>query len=197
MGIPTEPCEHMLISAGSFIEHIDVVIGGYSETGYWNRLIALKAVSSDGKQIGVGNIDDLEAWEEKFQFDFTKEKQLIGVHGTVLNADSNTNNTVIASIGFYQNICFEDFEYGVTNGEVLEIIVFVLFILLIVPAICFLLYFCLSNRGTLFNKKGNVNENTDRTIELPSRLDDSDLSNRKLPGAAVDLPADSNDNANN
>ena len=85
---------------------------------------------------------------------------------------------MIASLGFYENNCFVDFKYGITTGEVLEIIVFVFFILLIVPAICFLIYFCLSNRGTLFNKKGNSNENNEKTIELPSRLDDSDLPNR-------------------
>ena len=197
MGIPTAPCEHMLISAGSFIERIDVVIGGADKTGYYSHLVGLKAISSDGLQIGVGNIENLESWEKKFQFDFTKEKQLIGLHGGVLNADSTKNDTMIASIGFYTNTCFEDFKYGITTGEVLEIIVFVLFILLIVPAICFLLYFCLSNRGTLFNKKDNSNENNERTIELPSRLDDSDLPNNRPPGAAVDLPADSNDNENN
>ena len=101
---------------------------------------------------------------------------------------------MIASLGFYENNCFEDFEYGITTGEVLEIVVFVLFILLFVPAVCFLIYFYLSNRGTLFSKKENSNENNEKTIELPSRLDDSDLPNRGQPGAAVDL---GNENANN
>ena len=48
MGVPTPPCEHMLISAGSFIERIDVVLGGIGDAGYGDHLVGLKAVSSDG-----------------------------------------------------------------------------------------------------------------------------------------------------
>ena len=48
MGIPTPPCEHMLIQAGSFIKRIDVIIGGIDDVGYYSNLVGLKAVSSDG-----------------------------------------------------------------------------------------------------------------------------------------------------
>ena len=97
---------------------------------------------------------------------------------------------MIASLGFIQNTCFEEFERGFNTAEVIEIIVFVLFILMIVPACCCLIYFCLSNRGILLNKKRETNENNERTVELPSRLEDSGFSSNKGVGPAIDIQAE-------
>ena len=79
--------------------------------------------------------------EVKTDYYFTTDNQLIGVYGKVIEANSLS---VISTIGFFENACFEDDH---RESRVAKTIVISIGLILLVGAFLLLLYCFLIKRG--------------------------------------------------
>ena len=152
IGMIANDCKEMMVPPGELVELIEVIV---SDT----HLSGIKVTTSEGETLQVGNVDTHLNSEMKTSFHFTRNSQLIGAFGKTNPID----NTKLTSIGFIENVCYGGMFKGVTLGEVLKIIVIVLFWCFVIPATVILGYCCLSNRGQLCKKLGRQ----PREVELP------------------------------
>ena len=93
----------------------------------------------------TGHVESLSGSEEKFDFFFTRDEQLVGAFGDVQQVMSNLGpeRTMLATVGFFKNVC----HGGSHPYRIAEIIATIVFAVMLTLCLCFLLYYCLKNRG--------------------------------------------------